>query len=120
MSAESDAERRYRVGNEYPYDDGREAVDWAHKAARGILSDLCDRRGIKWEFEKVADDDTKCDIVDSMAAIIRHSVASVEPFEPLVDEFETAVLNAGHNTLGRISAARAALMVAYQKRMAGS
>lgn len=68
-----DAERRYKVGNEYPYDDGREATDWAHKAARGILSDLCDRRGIKREFEKVEDDDIKFHIVDSMAAIIRYA-----------------------------------------------
>lgn len=74
-----DAERRYKVGNEFPYDDGREASDWAHKAARGILSDLLDRRGIKWEFQAVDDNETRCNIVDSMAAIIRHAATHLPP-----------------------------------------
>ena len=46
------------------------ATDWAHAAARGILADLTNRRGIKRGFEEI-DYDTKAQIVTSFAAIIR-------------------------------------------------
>ena len=77
------AEHRLNHGNKYPYDGGadfwedrtptpRPAKDWAHEAARGVLSDLLDRRGIKWAFEDEAiDHETRADIVDSIAEIIR-------------------------------------------------
>ena len=63
------AELHYKRGNEDPYDKG-DAEDWTHKAARGICHDLLDRRGIKWEFEKV-DDDVRVEIVEALAEIIR-------------------------------------------------
>jgi hypothetical protein len=46
------------------------AVDWAHKAARGILYDLSDRRGIRQELEQISQDD-RVQIVSAMAEIIR-------------------------------------------------
>ncbi len=57
-------------GQEFPYDGERPCVDWAHAAARGVLADFLDRRGIKWELQKV-DDEVRVDIVDAIAAIIR-------------------------------------------------
>lgn len=67
-------------GAEYPYDapdawwdsgkDTPPAKDWAHAAARGILHDLCDRRGIKRGFEGI-DEETRVEIVESLSAIIR-------------------------------------------------
>lgn len=68
-------------GAEFPYDasDGwwdsdaafaPPAVDWAHRAARGVMADLKARRGIKWELEKV-DEETRVEIVRALAEIIR-------------------------------------------------
>ena len=68
-------------GNKYPYDapdswwhgsgeNPPEATDWAHSAARGILADLNDRRGIKRGFEDL-DEDIRQEIVASLASIIR-------------------------------------------------
>ena len=48
------------------------AKDWAHAAARGILADLTDRRGIKRELEGV-DEEVRIEIVDSIAEIIRYA-----------------------------------------------
>jgi len=70
-------------GAEYPYDapdNWREsddapplpATDWSHAAARGILHDLTDRRGIKHGFCGV-DEDVRKEIVESLAAIIREA-----------------------------------------------
>lgn len=68
------------VGSRYPYDAPDDwwdtdypsllPGDWAHAAARGILADLLDRRGIKHEFKQV-DEDVRQEIVASIAAIIR-------------------------------------------------
>jgi hypothetical protein len=77
------ARRKIYVGNQYPYDapDGwredDDAVppppkDWAHSAARGIIADLCDRRGTKQEFRGISEE-VRADIVESLAAIIRVS-----------------------------------------------
>lgn len=44
--------------------------DWAHRAARGIISDLMDRRDIKFGFHGV-DEETRREIVETMAEIIR-------------------------------------------------
>jgi len=75
------AEITLKHGNKYPYDapdawwNGSgdnlpEPVDWAHSAARGVLSDLNDRRGIKQGFAGL-DEYTRAEIVASLAAIIR-------------------------------------------------
>jgi hypothetical protein len=46
--------------------------DWAHAAARGIIANLQDRGGIKHELEiQVIDEDTRKEIVEEMAAVIR-------------------------------------------------
>lgn len=50
------------------------ATDWAHAAARGILRDLNDRRGIKQGF-RVVDEDVRAEIVQSVADIIRAAAA---------------------------------------------
>lgn len=66
----ADARFHFNLGQKSPYDAGRPCEDWAHAAARGVISDLKDRRGIKNGFNDV-DDDIKSEIVDSMAEIIR-------------------------------------------------
>ena len=80
------AQIRLESGAKYPYDhDGdssepvRPAKDWAEAATRGVLSDLSDRRGIKWELEKV-DQETRIELVASLAEIIRlaHKNASTQ------------------------------------------
>jgi hypothetical protein len=75
------AKRRLELGANFPYDAGADfwedrnpkpppATDWAHAAARGVLADLLDRRGIKWELEKV-DHDVRTELTQSLAEIIR-------------------------------------------------
>lgn len=77
----ADARHSYGMGERFPYDGGAEfwedrdptprpAIDWAHRAARGVLADLLDRGGIKHELEAV-DYETRAEIVDSVADIIR-------------------------------------------------
>jgi hypothetical protein len=70
----NDAQIALKLGDEYPYEitlgDNLTPPDWAHRAARGIMADMNDRRGIKWEIQKV-DMDTRKDIVATLAAIIR-------------------------------------------------
>jgi hypothetical protein len=82
------AEYRLEHGAKYPYDGGSAfcidecpnpppATDWAHAAARGVLADLLDRRGIKWAFEdEEIDHDTRKEIVESLAEIIRLAAAA--------------------------------------------
>lgn len=71
-------------GNKFPYDapdswweKGKgnpfPDADYAEKAARGILADLCDRRGIKQGFVDI-DEEIRLQIVQNMAAIIRAAV----------------------------------------------
>ena len=71
------SKHRLEHGAQYPYDGTFEenspptpATDWAHAAARGVLADLSDRRGIKWELDKV-EHDVRVELVNSVAAIIR-------------------------------------------------
>ncbi len=81
----SNAQITLKFSDDYPYEIDEDATpkadlkptDWAHRAARGVLSDLSDRRGIKWELQKV-DMDIRKDIVSDLAEIIRlaHSQAS--------------------------------------------
>jgi hypothetical protein len=65
-------------GLEFPYDnaydiDGAKPVkDWAHAAARGILADLTDRRGVKHELNGV-DNDVRVELVETLADIIREA-----------------------------------------------
>lgn len=61
--------RDLRSGTEYPYHH-RAPTDWCEKAALGILRDLSDRRGIKYELDAV-DDNTREDIVHALSDIIR-------------------------------------------------
>lgn len=68
-------------GERYPYDasdewkdtnhddDAPPAEDWAHGAARGVVVDLKDRRGIKHGFDNV-DEDVRREIVASIRRII--------------------------------------------------
>lgn len=70
----------FKSGNKYPYDASdkgraRKPKDWAVKAARGVLDNLCDRRDIKRGFEQV-DHDVRKEIVDSLAEIIRIAAKS--------------------------------------------
>jgi hypothetical protein len=78
------AKRELVSGDKYPYDapddwyvddDSHKKyppVDWAHRAARAVINDLSDRRGIKNEFEEV-DEDVRKDIIEALAEIIRQS-----------------------------------------------
>lgn len=72
----SDAKFHLNLGTEFPYDEGRHEKDWAHKAARGVLSDLCDRRGVKGQLED-CDEDIRIEIVDAMSDIIRLSASEI-------------------------------------------
>lgn len=77
-------------GAEYPYDapdswwnqDGetREPpppVDWAHRAARGILASMTDRCGIKHGFDDI-DEDVRAEIVQAVAEVIRAAARGAE------------------------------------------
>lgn len=91
MNATEQAQSRIKHGNEFPYDAPDDwwnadvvippapATDWAHLAARGIIADLEDRRGIKNELHNI-DEEIRVDIVQSIAAIIREaqSIAKLE------------------------------------------
>jgi hypothetical protein len=68
-------------GEKFPYDAndawwaGRgdsppPSTDWAHAAARGVIADLKDRRGIKHGFNDI-DEGVRAEIVDALANIIR-------------------------------------------------
>ena len=46
------------------------ATDWAHRAARGVLANLSDRRGVRQALEGI-DGDIKKELTDSIADIIR-------------------------------------------------
>ena len=77
------SKHRLEHGAQYPYDGGADfwedrtptpppATDWAHAAARGVLADLLDRRGLKWALDdEQIDRETRAEIVQSLAAIIR-------------------------------------------------
>lgn len=84
MDINENAKWRLEHGNKFPYDGGedfwndkgsvRPAKDAAHKTARGILADLCDRRGVKHELGEV-DHDVREELVDTIAEIIRVGMA---------------------------------------------
>lgn len=90
----SDAKHRLEHGAKFPYDatdewwngDGKNpppAKDWAHAAARGVLADLSDRQGIKWELEKI-DEDVRAELVGSVAEIIRAAAPNANSTTPSV------------------------------------
>jgi len=63
------------LGINLPYDGGEVAEppdDWAHVAARGVMANLLDRKGIKSELSLI-DQDVRAEIVQSLAEIIRQS-----------------------------------------------
>lgn len=78
----TDAQRALARGADFPYDGGEAfwhrsespppAIDWAHRAARGVLADLTDRRGIKHELDDI-DYDVREELTQSLAAIIREA-----------------------------------------------
>jgi hypothetical protein len=61
--------------------------DWAQFAALGVLSDLCDRSGLKHLLRDIKDDeDIAQDIIDSLTAIIRRAHERMPPLpEPPAD-----------------------------------
>jgi hypothetical protein len=76
--------KQIKHGNAYPFDE-RDAwwnsdnepqkpskpKDWAHAAARGIIAGLQDRQGIKHQLTTEIDEDTRREIVEEIASIIR-------------------------------------------------
>jgi hypothetical protein len=77
------ARRSIDCGNRFPFDapdtwwHGTEGnplppADWAHSAARGVLYDLSDRKGIKRSFEEI-DEEVRVEIVSAIADIIREA-----------------------------------------------
>lgn len=88
-------------GSRFPYDAGKEfwegsdsnppnANDWAHAAARGVLADLLDRRGIKHGFNDV-DHDVRAELVQSLSEIIR--LALRKDNSENADKAETELFN---------------------------
>lgn len=81
------AKQSISLGAEFPYDapdawwNGDEeakppaSADDAHLAARAVVADLKDRRGIKNGFNNV-DEDIRVEIVDRLAEIIRQAMSS--------------------------------------------
>lgn len=76
------AKKDLAFGAKYPYDAPNDlgesdevvppaATDWAHVAARGILSNLGGRAGIDHELESIDNADTRSSIVHDVAEIIR-------------------------------------------------
>ncbi|MEX3555946.1 MAG: hypothetical protein VB131_04920 [Burkholderia gladioli] len=59
----------------YPNEAPPDCPDWAHAAARGVLADLTDRRGIKQELVDL-DADVRAELVGSVAEIIRAAHAA--------------------------------------------
>jgi hypothetical protein len=66
-------------GTRWPFDspedwDGStplpEPIDWARRAALGVLANLGDRRGIKHELQEI-DHDIRVEVVETLAEIIR-------------------------------------------------
>jgi hypothetical protein len=69
-----DARPKIEHALKHPYDGikGMPAtvpLGWAHVAARGILADLTDRRGLDHEFNNI-DEATRREIVEAMADIV--------------------------------------------------
>lgn len=75
-------------GEKYPFDTNSPSRDWAHKAARGVISDLSDRRGIKQAFRgDDIDADVRDDLVESLATIIRVALNADQQSSAPVENF---------------------------------
>lgn len=68
-----------RQGTERPYDYTRRgaSVDWAHTAARGVVANLLDRRGIKTMLE-LTDARVRVEIIDDLADVIREAAKALD------------------------------------------
>jgi hypothetical protein len=62
--------------DKYPYEltpgDNPTPPDWAHRASRGCLTELCDRKGLGNILDEI-DYDTRKDIIAALADIIREA-----------------------------------------------
>lgn len=96
------AKTQIDFGNRYPFDapdSWKERADtfppppedWAHSAARAIIADLLDRRGIKQELREI-DEDIRIEIVQKFRKIIlvafdsksSEKVCELPSFEPVM------------------------------------
>jgi len=76
----SEAQRALDCADDLPFDapdgcpigEATASKDWAHRAARAIIIDLCDRSGIKHGFGGI-DHEMRVEIVSTMAEIIRRA-----------------------------------------------
>lgn len=77
-----DAEYELKMGDRWPYDASYAwhnikgatpppPVDWAHRAARGVISKLCDNNDIDDALGIILDDNSRTEIVKLLADIIR-------------------------------------------------
>lgn len=71
---EQAAEVALSLGDEYPFH-GQPPKDWAERAASGCLQDLEGRSSIGNALEVIEDDETRVEIVQTLAAIIRRAQA---------------------------------------------
>lgn len=87
-ATEDEILHRLRHGNRWPFDAAdawwrvggedvherpeapADTLDWATRAARAIIADMCDRHTIKRGFEDI-DESVRREIVETTAAIIR-------------------------------------------------
>lgn len=102
MTPREIAQATLKAGAENPYDapddfyDAEDtappAKDWAHAAARGVMHDLGDRRGIKRHTENVAED-VRAELVQSLAEIIRAaSDQEIETKQRKIAEYEARIV----------------------------
>lgn len=90
MAKKNIADLRLEHGTEFPYNN-RAPIDWAERAALGVLADLCDRRGIKWALQEVDEDDLETtgirnEMVTSLAEIIRRARSAERLPDSTVDK----------------------------------
>lgn len=70
--------------------------DKARLVAEAIVSDICDRRGIKHAWEEI-DQDTQYSIVDTWEMIINTIFDEYFDVNALLEEFNNKKLNQGDN-----------------------
>lgn len=75
MTDKEAAQTNLNGADEFPYDcEFTGKVDWAHRAARGVLYNLSDRRGVGGGLAAIRGDiETANEMTQSLAAIIRES-----------------------------------------------
>lgn len=111
------ARQMLQSGSDWPYDSTDEwqehfsgsrlpppAVDWAHVAARGVIAELQDRRGIKHGFNRV-DEEVRINIVSALAEIVRQAAKDNE-WSKLAEMAINRLLDA-HESLDRDALGRA-------------